>query len=105
MGGVAFGWSWLRRHRRPAQHRRDRTRPVGTVRRHPKTARTVAAPQVIAMIDTHTVVAHLVTDEAMAAGRRAGRYVGVCGAVVQPGSLKEDTDRFCPSCRQWRAAR
>ncbi len=31
------------------------------------------------MTDSRTVVAHLVTDDAVAAGRRAGRYVGVCG--------------------------
>lgn len=55
------------------------------------------------MTDTRTVVAHLVTDDAVAAGRRAGRYVGVCGAIVLPGSLKEDTNRSCPSCRQWMA--
>lgn len=104
MGGVALGWSWLRR-RRPAKHRRDSTRPVGTARRHPKTGLAIAAPHVITMIDTRTMVAHLVTDEAMAAGRRAGSYVGVCGAVVLPGSLKEDTNRSCPSCRQRMAAR
>ncbi|MGH4017144.1 MAG: hypothetical protein ACRDSL_25105 [Pseudonocardiaceae bacterium] len=53
------------------------------------------------MTDTRTVVAHLVTDEAVAAGRRAGRYIGVCEAVVLPGSLTEGTDRFCRSCQNW----
>ncbi|MGH3796701.1 MAG: hypothetical protein ACRDSP_17640 [Pseudonocardiaceae bacterium] len=60
--------------------------------------------RVVAMTDTRTVVAHLVTDEAVAAGRRAGRYVGVCGAVVVPGSLLEGTDRGCRSCQDWAAA-
>lgn len=53
------------------------------------------------MADTRTLIAHLVTDEAMAAGRRAGCYVGVCEAVVLPGSLQEDTGRFCRSCEDW----
>ncbi|MGQ0775044.1 MAG: hypothetical protein ACT4NY_11610 [Pseudonocardiales bacterium] len=105
MGGVSLGWPWLRHHRKPAKHRRDRTRPAGTGRRHPKTGLAVAAPHVIKMIDTCTVVAHLVTDEAMAAGRRAGRYVGLCGAVVLPGSLKEDTNRSCSLCWQRMATR
>ncbi|MFN2495137.1 MAG: hypothetical protein ABR608_04415 [Pseudonocardiaceae bacterium] len=64
----------------------------------------VATPYVVAMTDTRTTVSHLITDEAVAVGRRAGHYVGVCGAVVLPGSLKEDTDRCCRSCQQWAAA-
>ncbi|MGH3796491.1 MAG: hypothetical protein ACRDSP_16560 [Pseudonocardiaceae bacterium] len=57
------------------------------------------------MTDTRTVVTHLVTDEAVAAGRRTGRYVGVCGVAVLPGSLTEGTDRYCRSCRDWAVAR
>ncbi|MGH3911702.1 MAG: hypothetical protein ACRDRM_12835 [Pseudonocardiaceae bacterium] len=66
--------------------------------------RTPILSRTVAMIDTRTGVAHLVTDAAVAAGRRAGRYVGVCGAVVLPGSLTEGTDRFCRFCRDWAAA-
>jgi hypothetical protein len=66
-----------------------------------KGASIVAQRCVVAMTDTRTVVAHLVSDEAVAAGRRAGRYVGVCGAVVLPGSLKEATDRYCRRCQHW----
>lgn len=62
----------------------------------------VATLHFAAMTDTCTAV-HLVTDEAVAAGRHAGRYIGVCGAVVLPGSLMEDTSRYCQSCRDWRA--
>jgi hypothetical protein len=58
-----------------------------------------AQPPTVAMTDTRTLVAHLVTDDAVAVGRRAGRYVGVCGVVVLPGSLQEDTDRSCRSCQ------
>ncbi|MGH3928966.1 MAG: hypothetical protein ACRDTF_03200 [Pseudonocardiaceae bacterium] len=57
------------------------------------------------MIDTRTAIAHLVSDEAVAAGRQAGRYLGLCGAEVLPGSLKEDTNRSCLACRERRAAR
>lgn len=63
----------------------------------------IAMPHVIAMTDTRTVVTHLITDEAVAAGRQAGRYVGLCGAVVLPGSLMEDTGQPCRSCRYWRS--
>lgn len=59
----------------------------------------------VAMTDARTAVAHLVTDAAVAAGRRAGRYVGVCGAVVLPGSLMEGTARGCRFCRDLAAAR
>lgn len=38
-----------------------------------------AKSHVVTMIDTRTMVAHLATDEAMVTGRRAGRYIGVCG--------------------------
>lgn len=61
--------------------------------------------RVVAMTDTRNVVAHFVAEEAVAAGRHAGRYVGVCGAMVVPGSLLEDTDRGCRFCRDWAAAR
>lgn len=65
----------------------------------------IAAPHVVAMTDTRTMVTHLVTDEAMVAGRQAGRYVGLCGAIVLPGSLLDDTDRPCRSCHYRRLAR
>lgn len=55
------------------------------------------------MTDTCTAVAHLVTDEAVADGRRAGRYVGVCGAIVLPGSLMEYGARHCRACMTWAA--
>lgn len=109
MGGIALlpGWSWLRHHRRSAgraKHRRDTTRPGGARRRYPITGLATATPHVIAMTDTGAVVAHLVTDEAVAAGRHAGRYVAVCGAVVRPGSLKDGADRCCQPCQDWAAA-
>lgn len=61
----------------PGRHRRTRR----------MTGLTVTKPHVVAMTDTCTGVTHLVSDEAMVVGRQAGRYVGVCSAVVLPGSL------------------
>lgn len=60
----------------------------------------IAKLHVVAMTDTRTAVAHLVTDEAVAVGRQAGRYVGLCGEMVLPGSLLEDTNRPCQPCRR-----
>ncbi|MCA1672790.1 MAG: hypothetical protein LC799_11495 [Actinobacteria bacterium] len=47
--------------------------------------------------------AHLVTDEAMAAGRAAGRYLAVCDAVVLAASLTTPESGHCKKCRRWRA--
>lgn len=46
---------------------------------------------------------HLVTDEAMAAGRRAGCYAAVCGAHVLAASLTVPDTSRCQDCRTWRA--
>lgn len=78
------------------------------IRTSPKATKVagVRAPilsRVVAMTDTRTMVAHLVADDAAAAGRHTGRYVGVCGAVVLPGSLTEDASRYCRSCQDWAA--
>lgn len=55
----------------------------------------------IPIIDARTGDAHLVTDEAMVAGRRAGRYVTVCGTVALAASLTAEADRLCDACRDW----
>jgi hypothetical protein len=44
-------------------------------------------------------VEHLVTDAAMAAGRRAGRYAAVCGAEVIAASLTAPESSRCRRCR------
>ncbi len=56
---------------------------------------------VVPITDARTGSAHLVTDEAMAAGRRAGRYVAVCDDEALAGSLTAEADTFCLSCREW----
>ena len=49
--------------------------------------------------------AHLVAEEAMAAGRRGGRYLAVCGTQVLAASLTTPEHGSCRSCRCWRAVR
>ncbi|MFN2496948.1 MAG: hypothetical protein ABR608_13735 [Pseudonocardiaceae bacterium] len=60
---------------------------------------------VLGVTDARTSVAHLATDETMAAGRPAGRYVAVCGCVVLASSLTTEESGHCRDCRQWRAGR
>jgi hypothetical protein len=57
----------------------------------------------VAVTDTSGVV-HLVTDEAMAAGRAAGRYWAICGYPVLSASLTAPERQRCSLCLR-RAAR
>jgi hypothetical protein len=51
------------------------------------------------MVDARTLQAHLLTDEALAAGRRGeGRYVARCGVDVLPASLTAAERGYCTSC-------
>ncbi len=50
-------------------------------------------------------VAHLVTDQAMAAGRSAGRYMAVCDTEVIAASLTTPESEYCRRCRRWRAGK
>ncbi|MGH8920601.1 MAG: hypothetical protein ACRD0H_20095 [Actinomycetes bacterium] len=45
-------------------------------------------------------VAHLVTEEAMAAGRPTGCYLAVCGSSVMAGSLTTPERGSCRSCAE-----
>lgn len=57
--------------------------------------------RVIEMTDARTHRAHLVTDEAAAAGRAdAGSYVAVCGVVVLAASLTNPDTSYCSDCRR-----
>ncbi len=61
----------------------------------------VGTPRVIEMTDARTHRAHLVTDEAAAAGRAdVGSYVAVCGVVVLAASLTTPGTSYCSDC--WR---
>lgn len=63
-----------------------------------------AEATLLAVTDTDGV-AHLVTDDAVAAGHTHGRYVACCGAEVLPASLITPDRGHCRSCRQRRAGR
>ncbi len=57
----------------------------------------------LGVTDARTSVAHLVTDEAMAAGRSQGRYWAVCEREVLASSLTAEESGPCQDCRRWRA--
>ena len=70
--------------------------------RSARTSVLTASPRPIAMTDATTGTAHRVTDESVAAGRRAGGiYVAVCGAQVLAASLTMPERDQCQSCQQW----
>jgi hypothetical protein len=53
----------------------------------------------VEMVDARTLQAHLLTDEALAAGRRGeGRYVALCGVDVLPAALVTREARYCRLC-------
>ncbi|MGH3888607.1 MAG: hypothetical protein ACRDSZ_18945 [Pseudonocardiaceae bacterium] len=60
----------------------------------------VRTPRAAEVVDAGTLKAHLMTLDALAAGRRAaGRYVALCGADVLPAALVTPPRGTCPSCR------
>lgn len=56
---------------------------------------------VVALVDARTGRTHLVRDDAVVAGRGAGRYVAVCEAVVLAASLTTPADTYCRRCADW----
>jgi len=54
--------------------------------------------------DARSGTAHLVTEEAMAAGRPTGRYVGLCDGEVIAASLTTPARGYCRRCRHRRAS-
>jgi len=61
------------------------------------------ATEVVRLITMTDVmgITHLLTDDAMIAGRPSGRYVAVCGDEVLAGSLTTPERDYCRPCR-WR---
>jgi hypothetical protein len=60
-----------------------------------------AAPRhrTVELVDARTLRAHLLTPDALAAGRHAsGRYIALCGQDVLPASLVEPGRGRCSSC-------
>ncbi len=58
----------------------------------------MSAPTLLAMTDAQTSIAHLVSLEAMAAGRRRGIYVAACDAEVVASSLTAEESGHCKAC-------
>jgi hypothetical protein len=55
----------------------------------------------IAFADGPTGIAHRVTEDAFAEGRRAGGcYVALCGAQVLPTRLTAPARYHCPACER-----
>jgi hypothetical protein len=53
----------------------------------------------VALVDARTLTEHLLTDDAMAAGRRPhGSYIALCGLVVLPAALTVGERDYCRSC-------
>ncbi len=53
-----------------------------------------------AWVDLTTLIEHLLTPDAAAAGRLGGgRYIALCGADVIPASMVEPGRGFCQPCR------
>lgn len=63
----------------------------------------MSAPALLVVTDARTSLAHLVTVEAMAAGRPRGVYAAVCGGEVVASSLTAAESGHCSRCRAWRA--
>lgn len=53
----------------------------------------------VEVVDARTLTVHLLTAEALAAGRHpTGRYIALCGQDVVPVSLAEIEPSPCPAC-------
>lgn len=65
---------------------------------------TAPAQRLLTVTDAQGI-AHLVTDEAMAAGHRAGRYLAVCDQHVLTASLTTPEHSHCRGCAQRRTTR
>lgn len=65
----------------------------------------VAAPLLYRVTDARTLVAHLVAEDELAAGRRSGRFRTVCGEIMHAASLTVEERAYCRSCARWQPER
>ena len=73
----------------------------GVLSRRARMSVTTGHSCTIGVADGATGIAHSVTEEAFAAGRRAGGcYVAVCGARVLPASFTAPARYHCPTCER-----
>lgn len=61
------------------------------------------ASTLLSVTDARTSLAHLVTLDAMTAGRSHGVYIAVCDTEVLASSLTAEESGHCRRCRHWRA--
>lgn len=80
-----------------ASHRKPRlwARMLSRCRRQPIDPRR----RTVELVDAGSLMAHLLTPDALDAGRRpTGRYVALCGVDVLPASLTAPPQGHCRSC-------
>jgi hypothetical protein len=91
------------------RHRFRRLAALGEILGGGRRARTPAVPASAGAVSVGTVefadgptgIAHRLTREAFAAGRRAGgRYVALCGVQVFPARLTAPARSHCPACER-----
>jgi hypothetical protein len=72
---------------------------TGRHRRGSDVLRTSRHRRYVPLVDARTLTEHLLTDDAVAAGRLpAGRYVALCGLVILPASLTVGERDRCREC-------
>lgn len=57
-----------------------------------------SAPCRVRIIDAHTHIEHLVSEESVAAHRDAGHYLALCGLRVLAASLTDPGRGWCREC-------
>lgn len=62
----------------------------------------LVSPLWYSVTDASTLSAHLVSEGALAAGRRAGRFQAVCGDTVLAASLTAQERTHCQLCAHLR---
>jgi hypothetical protein len=59
----------------------------------------------VEMVDAHDLLVHLLTEDAIAAGRNAtAKYIALCGADVLPAAMVDPGERRCAVCLEQRLA-
>lgn len=62
-------------------------------------AERTARRRTVEVVDVRTFTAHVLTQDALAAGRLPkGRYIALCGREVLPAGLTEPGNGRCSSC-------
>lgn len=73
------------------RHRRRLTSPAPAAAKH--------RPRPLSLVDAHTHIEHLISDESVAAHRHAGNYLALCGQRVLAASLTAREASRCRTCQ------